>query len=228
MVKDIPEEHTPPLGFKVLTPLYDAAIALLTRERLWRTEFVSVIDPKPDDQILDVGSGTGSLAVALLRREPLCTYIGIDPDSDAVERAIRKITKRNLNARFVQGYLEQGLFIKSPIPSKIVSSLVFHQVPLDEKSRILTTMYDLLSPGGICHIADYGRQKTWLSKFLFRITVQAIDGKVDTQPNADGILPKLLTEAGFTDVEEISRIGTATGVISIYRGVKRSALASSQ
>ncbi len=220
MTQVIPDQHTPPLGFKILTPLYDAAIALLTREGRWRSAFVETIDPQADDVIVDVGSGTGSLAVAVLRRQPQCNYLGIDPDREAIQRARRKLARKGLTADFAQGYLEHELFAERPRPVKIVSSLVLHQVPLTEKSRILNTIYDALGPAGVCHIADYGHQRTWLSKFLFRITVQLIDGTTDTQPNADGILPDLLKEAGFEDVEETRRIATPTGVISFYRGVK--------
>ncbi len=32
-----PRAYTPALGFRALTPVYDAALALLTRETVWRT-----------------------------------------------------------------------------------------------------------------------------------------------------------------------------------------------
>jgi hypothetical protein len=49
--------------------------------------------------------------------------------------------------------------------------------------------------------------------------VQNLDGFENTQPNADGILPVLMREAGFARVEELHCIGTPTGSISIYRCV---------
>lgn len=214
--------HTPPLGFKVLTPFYDAAITLLTRERRWRTELVKAINPKISDVIVDVGSGTGSLAKAVLRRMPGCTYYGVDPDREAVNRAQRKLARAGFKPEFIEGYLEPKLFKTRAEPTKVVSSLVLHQVPKVEKSRILSIMNDLLPPGGECHIADYGHQKSKISRFLFRVTVQVIDGKLDTQPNADGILPDLMREAGFSNVIETSRIPTVTGVISLYQGRKLS------
>jgi hypothetical protein len=53
----------------------------------------------------------------------------------------------------------------------------------------------------------------------FRI-VQFVDGKRDTQPNADGILPGLIEQAGFADVAEVSVIRTGTGSISLYRATR--------
>lgn len=50
---------------------------------------------------------------------------------------------------------------------------------------------------------------------LFRATVQSLDGVDDTQPNADGVLPELINEAGFAGVREVRIIPTATESISI-------------
>ena len=42
----------------------------------------------------------------------------------------------------------------------------------------------------------------------------------DTQPNADGVLPKLMHAAGFVDIREISVVPTLTGSITLYRARK--------
>ena len=86
-------QHTPPLGHRALTPLYDFAIASLTREKAWRKALVAAISPQPDDRILDIGSGTGSLALAIHQTCPGARYVGIDPDEEAVKRAINKTAK---------------------------------------------------------------------------------------------------------------------------------------
>ena len=52
---------TPALWHKGLTPLYDLAIAGLTRENAWRSALIGIVDPQPEERILDVGCGTGSL-----------------------------------------------------------------------------------------------------------------------------------------------------------------------
>ncbi|GAB3355939.1 hypothetical protein [Lysobacter tyrosinilyticus] len=48
--------------------------------------------------------------------------------------------------------------------------------------------------------------------------VQWVDGFEDTQPNADGVMPALMRDAGFVDAEETDVFATVTGSISIYRG----------
>lgn len=214
-----PREHTPPLGHALLTPLYDSAIALLTRERKWRCAFVQDIAPQGDEKIIDIGNGTGSLAVAIHDVSPQTAYVGIDPDDDAVKRARAKTAQAGSTAKFEVGHFSADKMQLEEPPDKIISSLVLHQVPLVEKRRIIGEIFKALKPGGSVHIADYGLQ-TGMQRRLFRMMVQALDGVEDTQPNADGILPILLQETGLYDVSEVARVPTLTGTISLYRGYK--------
>jgi hypothetical protein len=98
---------------------------------------------------------------------------------------------------------------------KTVSSLVLHQCPVPMKRAIIANMFQLLRPGGELVIADFGLQRNALMRTGFRI-VQWADGKGDTQPNADGILPELIEQAGFLDVTEVSVTPTISGSISVY------------
>ncbi|MFC2952480.1 class I SAM-dependent methyltransferase [Marinicaulis aureus] len=212
--------YKPPLSYKVLTPLYDLVIAALTRERVWRKAFIHEISPQTSDHILDIGSGTGSLALALHKAAPGIRYVGVDPDEDAVRRARKKTAKLKSSIRFEVAFFSASQAYFDEPPRKIVTSLVLHQVPVTEKQRIIQEVFQLLPVGGAIYIADYGRQSSWLMRLLFRLTVQLLDGVEDTQPNADGIIPVLLEQSGFRHVGEPDRIASATGVISIYAGEK--------
>ena len=75
--------------------------------------------------------------------------------------------------------------------------------------------HSVLRSGGKVVIADYGLQRTTLMRVAFRI-VQLADGKQDTQPNADGVLPELLSESGFREVREVEVVPTVSGSISVY------------
>lgn len=209
------DTHTPPLGHRALTPLYDLAIAAMTREKTWRSALIKAIDPSHGDRILDIGSGTGSLAVALQKACAGMRYVGVDPDAYAVRQARKKIVGLEGDIRFQEGFFLADEEYFSEPPNKIVSSLVLHQVPLKEKQRILADARKVIVKDGSLFIADYGLQRG-VQRLLFRSTVQALDGVEDTQPNAEGIIPKLLEYAGFPSVEETERFATATGTISIY------------
>jgi ubiquinone/menaquinone biosynthesis C-methylase UbiE len=210
------KEFTPALGYKPLTPLYDLAVAVLTRENRWRRQLVDQIAPAPGDRILDVGCGTGSLATLLKKRAPDAEVIGLDPDAIVLSRAKLKSDKQRLDVIWRNGFLTDELVEELRPVYKVVSSLVLHQTPLEEKQRILNRALRLLSPGGELHIADYGQQQSKLMRGLFRLTVQTIDGVADTQPNADGVLPELIRKAGFSDISVEDVIPTFTGSISLY------------
>jgi ubiquinone/menaquinone biosynthesis C-methylase UbiE len=212
--------YTPPLGFDALTPLYDAAIAAFTRERKWRARIVACLAPQTGDRILDIGSGTGRLAEAIHCEEPKARYLGVDPDKTAAAIACKRARKTGSAARFCVRFFDGTEKIDNMPPNKIVTSLVLHQTPLAEKRRIIQCAHDALPKGGAFVLADYGLQNTPLMRFLFRWTVQALDGVENTQPNADGVLSELLNEAGFHCKTETQVVPTPTGAISIFLATK--------
>jgi trans-aconitate methyltransferase len=210
-------------GFTPAVPLlwtYDLIVAGFTRERNWRTALLQQVDAREGDVIADIGCGTGSLLALLGKSLTTAKLIGIDPDSRILVTAGRKLIAAGIRTQLHRGYLrEAATILRGTGTNKIVSSLVFHQVPLSEKRAGLAAIFSALGPNGELHIADYGLQRTRLMRCLFK-TVQYVDGYEDTQPNAEGILPTLMREAGFANVEENSVIATLTGSISLYRGVR--------
>jgi len=208
-------EFTPALGHAALTPLYDATIAVMTREGCWRGALLRQISPAAGDVMLDVGCGTGTFALMLKRAAPEAKVLGLDPDPTVLKHAESKAQRAGGEITFVRGFARDAACIDGPRLTKAVSSLVFHQLPMTEKRLGLRAMHDALAPGGEIHVADYGLQRTPLMRMLFR-QVQHLDGFENTTPNAQGVLPSLMLEAGFRDVAERSVIPTPTGSISIY------------
>ncbi len=212
---------TPAAGRFAPVRLYDPVVAL-TRERLWRSLVAMHVAPRPEDVVVDVGCGTGSLAVLLNRVEPRATVIGVDPDPEALAVARRKA------AAVVAGGTPGGTpewrigmgddvaaILGAGTADTVVSSLVLHQCPVPMKRAVLAAMHETLRPGGKLVIADYGKQRTAAMRLAFRF-VQLADGRADTQPNADGILPRLIAEAGFENVRESETVATLTGSLSLY------------
>ena len=212
--------YVPALGDHRLSPFYDATVSLMTCERTWRRAFVKQIAPEPRDVILDLGCGTGSLAVLLKKTCPSASVYGIDPDPDILTRAEEKARDAGVLVHFAKGFAQDTAQIASRIhPNKVVSSLVLHQMPLEAKRQTILNAYAGLRTGGELHIADYGLQNSPLMRLAFR-QVQTLDGFGNTQPNADGVLPELMTQAGFGEVRETAVIPTPTGSISLYAALR--------
>lgn len=211
---------TPALGHRSLTGLYDAAIALMTRERVWRSALLAQLAPRDGETIVDVGCGTGTLAALIKAAAPGADLIGVDPDPEVLDRARAKARASGAEVAFLLSFAgDVADLVGRGRADKIVSSLVFHQVPVAGKREGLAAIHAALRPGGELHIADYGWQRTPAMRLLFR-QVQALDGIENTRLNAAGGLPDLIVEAGFEHVEERRVIATATGSISLYRAAK--------
>lgn len=217
---DTNRNFVPALGKAGNIDRYDAVLALMTREKRWRADFVRLVAPRDGETIVDIGCGTGTLAIALHAKAPGSRIFGIDPDPAILEIARQKAG--NAGAR-VQWFEAMGSALDGIAPiqdcDKIVSSLVLHQCPMEAKEAIARQMWRLLKPGGELFVADYGEQRSLLMRMLFR-QVQMVDGFDLTEPNARGCIPDILRNAGFRDVEEVQVIATPTGSISLYRGYR--------
>ncbi|WP_420109289.1 class I SAM-dependent methyltransferase [Mycolicibacter arupensis] len=216
------EAFTPALGRLAPARFFDYVVAL-TRERLWRGLTIMHLAPRPGETILDVGCGTGSLALLAARVEPQATIVGLDPDPEILAVARHKDAESESAGR-VRWLTGMGDALVESVDAEsmdgVMSSLVLHQCPMDVKRAILASMFAVLRPGGRLVIADFGLQRTPLMRLAFRF-VQFADGKTDTQPNADGVIPELISAAGFTDVREAEVVATINGTISIYTARKR-------
>src|SRR3546814_15732674 len=98
---------------------------------------------------------------------------------------------------------------------KIVSSLVFHQCPMEIKQAIAAQMHRLLRPGGQLFIADYGEQRSPLRRMLFR-QIQWLDGVEYTDPTARGCMQDTLAAAGLAAVEEAKDTATPPGSFVLH------------
>ncbi len=194
---------------------------LLTRTRQWRPALLAQVAPSSDDVIADVGCGTGTQLRLMARACPSVTLIGNDPDEAIRRRARAKLAEVTRPVELLAGYARDSAdLLRGRGVTKVLSSLMFHQVPLEEKRAGLSAIYAALSSGGGLHVADYGLQRTPQMRRRFRM-VQRGDGFDNTEPNAQGVLPDLITGVGFHGVEETHVFETLSGSISIYRAQRR-------
>ncbi|MEA2625099.1 MAG: hypothetical protein QOD06_1144 [Candidatus Binatota bacterium] len=209
--------YVPALGFRALTRFYDSFLKLFDEEPM-RRALVRQAGVRPGHRVLDVGCGTGTLAIRLKQACPDAIVAGIDGDPDVLAIAHRKISQAHVGVE-----LSRALADELPFPpasfDRVVTSLVFHHLPTDTKRRTLARVRECLRPGGELHVADWGEAEDRLMRFAF-LGIQLLDGFATTSDNVRGRLMPLMSEAGFQSVTETHRARTPFGSFSFYRAVR--------
>lgn len=213
---------TPALGRSALTPIYDRVVAAMTRERRWRAMLLDAVALRPEETVVDLGSGTGTFAVMLAGSCLDVRVIAIDPDPAVRALAEAKARAANVAITFETKLGDEPVDAAPPnTVDKVTISLVLHQCPQHMKQALLANAFALLRPGGRVFIADYGRQSTLAMRLLFH-QVRLLDGYENTRANTDGMIPLLIGDAGFENVAEAWIVATPSGAISLWTGRKPS------
>lgn len=208
----------PALRFPFLTRLYDPVIRLALREDRFRERLVEQVGAGPGHRVLDLGCGTGTLALALARRYPASQVIGLDLDQEILAIARDKATPAGVPVHLVRG-LATRLPLGPSSLDRVVSSLVFHHLDGFQKRAALAEAIVALRPGGEFHLADWGKPADLLMRMAF-LPVRVLDGFAVTADNASGRLVGFIEEAGFRSVEETGRMRTMFGVLTFHRAVR--------
>jgi ubiquinone/menaquinone biosynthesis C-methylase UbiE len=209
-------DYIPALGFHWLTPLYDPLVDHLLPEDMLRKRLVLEADILPGMRVLDLGCGTGSLAILIKQSHVLSQVYGLDADPQILDIARSKARKAQTKIT-----LEQGLAYQLPFPDawfdRVLTSLVFHHLTTQQKKEALDEVYRVLRPGGKFAILDLGvphDMYSWLVSQVVRRTEQA-------EANIRGLLPGMIQQTGLINITEIDKFGTIFGSLSLLRAEKQ-------
>lgn len=208
------------LNYKWLTPLYDPLVAFTIRESTFKRHLVEQADILDGHNVLDVGCGTATLTLLIKQTHSAAQVVGIDADMDILERAREKAKRRGLQVTLNQGMSHQ-LPYADEMFDRVLSSLLFHHLTREQKIETLKEIHRVLQPEGELHVADWGKASNRAMRAVF-LLVQVLDGFKTTTDNVNGLLPVLMEEAGFAEVEETKRFVTVFGTLSLYRARKKS------
>lgn len=124
------------------------------RERAFRQELVERARLAPGESVLDVGCGTGTLALAAKRRVGADGIArGIDPSTEMIARARSKARRSGLDVAFDEAVV-QTLPFEDGTFDVVLAVLTFHQLPHDDLDRSLREIERVLRPGGRLFVAD--------------------------------------------------------------------------
>lgn len=212
------ERFVPALGFAALTSLYDLVMAVTMREEIFRRTLLAQANVSGDHRVLDLGSGSGTLAIRIGREVPGALVAGLDADPAMIETARRKAALAGSSVTFHLGSASQLPFQDAAF-DRVVSSLFFHHLSPAGKRQAAAEIARVLRPGGELHVADWGPASNFAMRSLF-LAVQLLDGFENTRENLQGRLPALFVDAGLVDVVCRQTIPTVFGTLALYRASK--------
>ena len=141
---------------------YDLLVALATlgRERAMRERMLDLARVTPGEKVLDVGCGTGTLAIAAKRRVgDAGTVDGIDASVKMIERARKKAKRARVDAVFRVALAESTPFETSRF-DLVLSTVMLHHLPRDTRAQAIQEMRRVIKPDGRVLIVDFGKQTT--------------------------------------------------------------------
>ncbi len=123
--------------------------------RKLRQRTINMARMQPGEQVLDVGCGTGTLALEAAQRVGLAGHVtGIDPGEQQIARARVKAARRHVDIDFQVGVIEQLPFSEQTF-DVVFSTLMMHHLPAPLKRQGLAQIARVLKPGGRLVIADF-------------------------------------------------------------------------
>jgi ubiquinone/menaquinone biosynthesis C-methylase UbiE len=129
---------------------YDVLVWVLTlgRERRFRQHVLDVARLARDESVLDVGSGTGSLAIAAKAKVgPDGHVCGIDPSPEMVSWARRKAAKAGTGVQFETGTVEALPFPDAGF-DVVLGTLMLHHLTEEGRGQGAQEIARVLKPGG--------------------------------------------------------------------------------
>ena len=207
------QKYIPALSFRWLTPLYDALIEGPVSALGLRRDLLALAGDLSGKRLLDIGSGTGSLALLAKKLQPGSEIFGLDGDPQILEIAREKARRHGLVVQF-----DRGLSFALPYPDEsfdaVTTSMMLHHLDRGAKARTAAEIHRVLRPGGLLCGLDFAEARGPVGKAL-RPLARHLE-RVDD--NLDGLLPVIFRAAGFADFAEVRRY--VLGGIFLFRASK--------
>jgi demethylmenaquinone methyltransferase / 2-methoxy-6-polyprenyl-1,4-benzoquinol methylase len=121
----------------------------------WRRALVAAIDPRPRDRVLDVATGTGLVALELVRRGG-CEVIGLDQSEEMLAGARARLAANPELAdrlTFVRGEAERLPFADGEFDALTFTYLLRY---VDDRAATMRELARVVRPGGRLGMVEFG------------------------------------------------------------------------
>jgi ubiquinone/menaquinone biosynthesis C-methylase UbiE len=203
--------YLPAAGRDWLLPFYDVMAKVMGADQPRRT-LLDQAKVKPGHRVLDLGCGTGSLAIELKRLSPETDVVGLDPDPKALARARRKAARAAVSIQLDQGFGDELPYPEASF-DRVFSSLMFHHLPADQKGPTLQAVRRVLKSGGEFHMLDFEGPEHAANGFLSHL----LHSSERLKDNSENRVLSLIAEAGFVDARKVDHRRMLFGHVAYYR-----------
>jgi demethylmenaquinone methyltransferase/2-methoxy-6-polyprenyl-1,4-benzoquinol methylase len=148
---------------------YDRAGAVLSfgQDPRWRRALVGALGADRDQRVLDVATGTGMVARALVRATG-CRVVGVDQSSQMLSRA-QQVTSEDPSVagriEFTEAYAERLPFLDGEFDHVTFTYLLRY---VDDPGATLRELVRVLKPGGRLASLEFGVPHRALARGLWR------------------------------------------------------------
>jgi demethylmenaquinone methyltransferase/2-methoxy-6-polyprenyl-1,4-benzoquinol methylase len=170
---------------------YDRVGAALSfgQDPVWRRAMVGAVRAGPEDRVLDVATGTGMVAEALVRRYG-CSVVGLDQSEAMLARARARVQRDDLLGRKVSllvGEAEQLPFADGAFDHLTFTYLLRY---VDDPDATLRELARVVSPGGRIASLEFGVPSAPVARALWtayvRVGLPALGRLVSREWRATG------------------------------------------
>jgi ubiquinone/menaquinone biosynthesis C-methylase UbiE len=211
MMTETSRTYVPAAGRDWLLPLYDPIVKLLGGHAA-RKALLDQAGLLPDHRVLEIGCGTGTLAIQVKKLHPRVAVVGLDPDPKALARARRKAVRAAVSIQFEPGFADELPYPEASF-DRVFSCFMFHHLPAEEKEPTLREARRVLKAGGEFHMLDFEGPEDSAHGFMahFFHSSDRLKG------NSEGRVINSMRHAGFADPRKVGRRTMLFGGVAYYR-----------
>jgi ubiquinone/menaquinone biosynthesis C-methylase UbiE len=203
--------YLPAAGKRWLLPLYDPVLWLLGADQPKRL-LIDQAGMRSGFRVLDVGCGTGTLAVQIKKLHPDSEVVALDPDPAALSVAERKAKRAKIAVEFDRGFSDHMSYPDASF-DRVFSSFMFHHLSKEERLATLVEIRRVLKRRGSLHLLDFAPHDGASHEnggHRFHLAPHP-------QERFEGHMTALMSEAGFEEPSQLARGKIIFGAIAYYR-----------
>lgn len=199
----------------------------------WRNKIKKNLPMKNDLEVLDLATGTGDVALTLIKDKKVKKVTGLDLSKGMVELGKKKVAAKGLSDK-VALHIGDGVEIPAADETFDVATISFGIRNFPDPQRSLVNIERVLRPGGRCMIMEFSLPKNALIRaiyfFYFRHLLPFVGNILSKHKDAYSYLNESVEDFPYGDqfeqlmrnanLKNVHRYELTFGIATLYIGDK--------